>query len=302
MNDSDHQTCAQAVLVIHGGAGVQLGHDYARPAAFMNELLQQGGKALCSGQSALDLVVDMVAAMEESGLFTAGKGSSPNHLGEVELDASVMTGQDQNAGAVAAIRNVVNPVRAARAVMQNSSYVLLAGSGAELFAEQQALAKVSDAQNYYRAAVDVTRISDAEQSSSPFAHGTVGAVALDQNAQLAAATSTGGTLNKQAGRVGDTPLIGSATWADSQVAVSCTGQGEFFIRCAAAHDVAARIAYKKQTLQQAALASIDCVARLGGDGGLIAVDRLGNVAMPFNTRGMKRGVVRLDGKVHVDVY
>ena len=294
---------SNAVLVIHGGAGVQRAHDYSLPATFMSELLTRGSHMLRTGATALDLVVDMVAGMEESGLFTAGKGSAANQAGEVELDASLMTGHDRDAGAVAAVRCVVNPIRLAQAVLRHSAHVLLAGNGAEAFADSQGLARVADPAAYYRAAVELTRREGASiDDSAPLAHGTVGAVALDCAGRLAAATSTGGTLNKQPGRVGDTPLIGAATWADSEVAISCTGQGEFFIRTAAAHDVAARMAYQGIDLAAAAQAAIDAVGALGGNGGLIAINRNGQVAMPFNSGGMKRGVVRLHGPPQIDIY
>jgi len=293
---------SNAVLVIHGGAGVHDNHDYSRPAAFMAELLARGGHSMRAGKSALELVIEMVAGMEESGLFTAGKGSAANQAGEVELDASLMSGHDRDAGAVAAVRNVVSPIRLALAVLRESPHVLLAANGAETFADSQGLERVTDPATYYRAAVELTGGEGVSTNTAPLAHGTVGAVALDRRGQLAAATSTGGTINKQPGRVGDTPLVGAATWADTEVAVSCTGQGEFFIRSAAAHDVAARMAYQGIGLEAAAQAVIESVGALGGDGGLIAIDREGRVAMPFNSGGMKRGVVRLHGEPRVDVY
>lgn len=291
-----------AVLVIHGGAGVHDHHDYSEPAAFMTELLGRGGDALRAGAPALELVVSTVADMEESGLFIAGKGSAANQAGEVELDASIMNGTDRACGAVAAVRNVVNPIRLALSVLRDSPHVMLAGNGAEAFADAQGLVRVSDANAYYRTALEATRRDGAADTIAPLAHGTVGAVALDGGGRLAAATSTGGTINKLPGRVGDTPLIGAATWADAQVAVSCTGLGEFFIRVAAAHDVAARVAYQRVSLEAASQAVIDAVGDLGGDGGLIAVDRQGNIAMPFNSGGMKRGVVRLHGEPKIDIY
>ncbi len=290
------------VLVLHGGAGVREGHDYTRPAAFMRELLARGSAMLADGVGALDLVVEMVAALEESGMYTAGRGSAPSSSGEVELDASVMSGHDRGAGAVAAVRRVVNPVRLARAVRDHTPHVMLAGPGAEAFAAARGLARVEDPSAYYVPAAQITRTAAAVDDEGPLAHGTVGAVALDRDGRLAAATSTGGTLNKLHGRVGDTPLIGAATWADDRIAVSCTGQGEFFIRTAAAHDAGARMAYAGASLADATRAVIDTVGALGGDGGLIAVDRHGNVATPFNGIGMKRGVVRAGGEPRVDVY
>ena len=283
-----------SALVIHGGAGVMADHDYSASAAFMAEILVRGGAALRTGAAALDLVVEMVAAMEESGLFIAGKGSSANRAGLVELDASVMTGHDRDAGAVAAVRRVVNPIRLARAVMAQTPHVMLAGSGADAFADAVGLARVADPNTYYRAATEITGAGVPVAEAGSIAHGTVGAVALDCVGQLAAATSTGGTLNKQPGRVGDTPLIGAGTWADDRVAVSGTGQGEFFIRVAAAREVAALMAYGGMDVESATRATIDAIAALGGNGGLIAVDRAGNIAMPFNSGGMKRGYVRLE--------
>jgi len=290
------------VLAVHGGAGVRPDHDYAEACAFLGEILSRGASALGEGRPALDLVVEMVEAMEASGLYVAGKGSSPNRAGEVELDASLMSGHDRQSGAVAAVRNVVSPVRLALAVLRESPHVMLAGAGAEAFADARGLPRVTDPGAYYAPAVDATGLAGARASAGALDHGTVGAVALDVAGRLAAATSTGGTLNKLWGRVGDTPLVGAATWADDRVAVSCTGQGEYFIRAAAAHDVAARMAYAGEGLERAAAAAIHTVGDLGGNGGLIAVDRAGNVAMPFNSAGMKRGMVRAGGEPVVELY
>jgi len=288
---------SRAVLGVHGGAGVvHARHDYSEPMGFLRRMLAGLQARLGAGAPALDLVVEAVAAMEASGLFTAGRGSAPNTAGEVELDASLMTGHDRRAGAVAAVRHVVHPVRLARAVLERSPHVMLAGAGAERFADAQGLERVADPGRYYRAAVERTRRAGAGgEPPDPLAHGTVGAVCLDGAGRLAAATSTGGTLRKLPGRVGDTPIIGAATWADERVAVSCTGRGEVFIRAAAAHDLAARVTYRGDTLAAAARAVIDAVGALGGDGGLIAVDRHGEVAMPYNSGGMKRGLVRTRG-------
>lgn len=290
------------ILVIHGGAGIMPGHDYSQPADHMAEILANGGVSLREGRSALALVVEMVAAMEASGLYVAGKGSAVNQVGEVELDASVMTGHDREAGAVAAVRNVVSPIRLASAVMSESSHVMLSGAGAEAFADRLGFARVADPRSYYLAATEITRRAAARDEQGVLTHGTVGAVVLDRSGRLAAATSTGGTLNKQQGRVGDTPVIGAATWADSRVAVSCTGVGEYFMRTVAAYDVAARMAYQGCDIEAAGRAAIDAVGDLGGDGGLIAVDRRGRLTMPFNSGGMKRGFVTLEGNPVVEVY
>jgi len=272
-------------LIIHGGAGADPRLDYSQQEAHMSELISNGRDRLLSGQSAMETVVSLVKSMEASGLYVAGKGSAPNTNGVVELDASVMDGVGRKAGAVAAIRGVVYPVEAARRVMIDDHQVMLAGEGANAFALSQGLELVDDPTTYY--------CDHLKHGSSGIdaAHGTVGAVALDTSGNLAAATSTGGTFNKKAGRVGDTPLIGAGTWADDSVAVSCTGLGEAFIRTSAAHDVAARMRYGGLSLREAAAATLAEVKRLGGDGGLIAIDRRGNIAMPYNSKGMKRAAV-----------
>ena len=272
-------------LIIHGGAGARPDIDYTDQRAHMADLIASGGKDLAAGRSALDVVADIVANLEASGLYVAGRGSAPNANGTIELDASIMDGTSRRAGAVAAISNIVHPVLAARSVMDEGHYVMLAGEGARTFALANGLADVPDPDNYYTMHVGH---GSAESTGS---HGTVGAVALDEHGNLAAATSTGGTFNKPSGRVGDTPLIGAGTWADDQVAVSCTGIGEAFIRTSAAHDVAARMRYGGQTLDEASRAVLAEVHKCDGDGGLIAIDRAGRISMPFNSQGMKRAAV-----------
>ncbi len=272
-------------LVLHGGAGARPELNYTEQVKHMTGLIEPGRDRLAAGGSALDTVCAMVEAMEVSGLYVAGKGSAPNTGGVVELDASVMNGADQRAGAVAAIRNVVHPIAAARKVLEDGRHVMLTGEGAVSFAKAAGLAMVDDPAAYY-----VEHVGHGSGAAAAN-HGTVGAVALDLAGGLAAATSTGGTFNKLPGRLGDTPLIGSGTWADERVAVSCTGSGEYFIRTAAAHDVAARVRYGAAALSDAVAAALAEIARLGGGGGIIAVDRAGTIAMPFNSRGMKRAAV-----------
>jgi len=268
-------------LVVHGGAGVQAGRDYRRAEACMSDLVKAGAAALNEGASAMTVVQTMVEALESSGLFVAGRGSAPNALGDVELDASIMDGSNGQAGAVSAIRGFASPVAIARRIMDASPHVMLTGAGAEMFARDQGYEPVRDM------AAWLTRPDGFQPGDLDDGHGTVGAVALDLEGRLAAATSTGGIYGKRPGRVGDTPLIGAGTWADDQVAVSCTGLGEAFIRAAAAHDLAARMRYGNADLHQAALAVMRRIAQLGGDGGLIAIDREGRIARPFDTDGMK---------------
>ena len=272
-------------LVIHGGAGARPGIDYSEQKRHLAGLIASGGRMLESGRDAVETVAAMVADLEASGLYVAGKGSAPNTDGIIELDASIMEGKSKRAGAVAAISNVVNPIEAARKVMEGGSTVMLAGEGARNFALQNGIEPVTDPSSYY---TDHVNHGSGEVTSN---HGTVGAVALDLKGGLAAATSTGGTFNKPPGRIGDTPLIGAGTWADDLVAVSCTGVGEAFMRTCAAHDIAARMRYGNATLDAAARAALEDVLQCGGDGGVIAIDRQGHITMPYNSQGMKRAAI-----------
>lgn len=278
-------------LALHGGAGAIAERIYAREEEHMAALLDRGAAMLADGASAFDVVFAMAQELEVCGLHVAGKGAPPNAEGKWELDAAIMNGATRAAGAVAALQGFISPVAAARAVMQHTPHVLLAGEGAALFAASKNLERVDDPHSYYKPAA----------SGLPGA-GTIGAVALDREGRLAAATSTGGTRNKLHGRVGDTPIIGAGCWADDAVAVSCTGIGEYFIRTAAAHDISARIRYQDAPLAEAADAALTAIRNLGGDGGLIAVDRRGNVVTPFTTQGMKRAVATSTGQREIKTF
>lgn len=282
------------VIVVHGGAGVRR---VDKPGDPQLAVLEQALEAGYAQKRALDAVIAAVIVLEDSPLFNAGRGSCFNAEGEIEMDASIMDGATLRAGAVAAVTRIRNPVVAARAVMEKTRHVLLAGAGAERFAQVQRL-KLEDAE-YFRTEVRLAALKKNLKDH----HGTVGAVALDADGNLAAATSTGGYTGKMAGRVGDSPLVGAGTWADNRsCAVSGTGTGEAFIRAAVGHDVAARMRYLKQPLARAAAAALAQVKALGGDGGLIAVDRRGNVAMPFNSEGMYRAAIDRAGKKRTAIF
>ena len=294
-------------LVIHGGAGV-IERDQLSAAeeqairADLEAALEAGNVVLAAGGSALDAAQAAVVALEESPRFNAGKGSVYNAEGRHELDASVMEGHTRRAGAVAGVETIRNPVKLARAVMEHSPHVMLISAGAERFADTQAqIERVAndwfdtDTRRAQLEQEQARERSEADGLRGKY-FGTVGAVALDVHGNLAAATSTGGMTNKRYGRVGDSPVIGAGTWADTRCAVSGTGWGEFFLRNVVAHDIAARMAYGGATLADAADAVIlQRVPELGGDGGAIAVDRDGNIAMPFSTVGMYRGWIATDG-------
>jgi beta-aspartyl-peptidase (threonine type) len=282
------------VIALHGGAGVVRAD---KPGAQHRAVLEQALEAAYAQKTALDAVAAAVVVLEDSPLFNAGRGSAFNRDGEIEMDASIMDGATLRAGAVAAVRRIRNPVLAARMVMEKTRHVLLAGDGAERLARKHGL-KMEPASYFH-----TERRWAALKANRKSYHGTVGAVALDRDGDLAAATSTGGYTAKLAGRVGDSPIIGAGTYADNRAcAVSGTGLGEAFIRAAVGHDVCARILYAKVPLATAARAALAQVRTLGGDGGLIAVDRRGNVAMPFNSQGMYRACIDRRGRRTIAIF
>ena len=284
-------------LILHGGAGARREREYGPEVAHMREVVEAMKARLDAGASALDVAVEAVVMLEDSGLYVAGRGASPNLAGAYELDASLMDGATRKAGAVAALQGFRNPVVAARAVMERTPHVMLAGEGAALFAFEQGLEPVADEAAWY------TRAGQGEDNHPPgtLSHGTVGCCVLDANGRLAAATSTAGVFGKMPGRVGDTPIPAAGTWADERIAASATGQGEFFMRVAATAQVSWRVG-AGQSLAGAAQGVIDEIGALGGDGGLIALDRDGNIAAPFNSQGMKRAWLTPDGEIGVEVF
>jgi beta-aspartyl-peptidase (threonine type) len=315
-------------VAVHGGAGVidrtkMSGEKERAYRSTLREALQIAYGALEGGGSSTDAVEVAIRHMEDSPLFNAGKGSVYTHEGTIEMDASFMDGANGNAGAVAGVTKVKNPISAARAVMVKSPHVMLAGEGADAFAKAQGL--TLEKPEYFRTEqrweqlqrfrgseemeMDHGSKKGSERSPDPDEapadkFGTVGVVALDKAGNLAAGTSTGGMSNKRFGRVGDSPIIGSGTWArNSTCAVSCTGHGEFFMRENAAHSVSARMEYGKQSLKEAARAVIfEQLKPIGGEGGLIAIDKQGHIAMPFNTPGMFRGFMKSDGSQAIEIW
>jgi len=306
----------EITMVIHGGAGTISQDDMApeRERAYtekLTEALQKGMEILQNHGTALDAVEAAIRILEDSPLFNAGKGAVFAANGRNELDASIMDGKTLKAGAVASVTTIKNPISAARAVMEKSKHVLLVSQGAEIFAAEQGLDIVDPAYFFDQRRWDELLNAKEQQGASlvdpaprSLAFGTVGALALDSEGNLAAGTSTGGLTNKMHGRVGDSPIIGAGTYANNNTcAVSGTGQGEYYIRLSIAHDVSALMEYKRMSAEKAANKVIhEKLTGLGGTGGIIVLDKHGNIAMPFNTGGMYRGWVKEDGKVHVLMY
>lgn len=317
------------VLVVHGGAGTILKSQMTaeREKAYISALeesLRKGYAVLKGGGTSLDAVETSVKVLEDNPLFNAGKGAVFTNEGRNELDAAIMNGKTLEAGAVAGLTRVRNPITAARAVMEKSEHVMMIGAGAEKFAEQNKIIMVDP--SYFHTDARWQGLQNARKADSSKAqldhdskekqqalkqkanrddkYGTVGAVALDRQGNLAAATSTGGMTNKKYGRVGDVPIIGSGTYANNLTcAISCTGWGEYFIRLVMAKTISDMMEFGKIGLGQAAEEMVlKRLPALGGDGGLIAVDTHGNISMPFNTEGMYRGYIDADGKMVIKIY
>jgi beta-aspartyl-peptidase (threonine type) len=307
-------------LVIHGGAGTiersEITPEKEREyRAGLERALTAGYEILKRGGSSLDATEAAVRVMEDDPHFNAGRGAVFTSAGTNEMDAAIMDGKTLAAGAVAVLKHVKNPISLARLVMEKSGHVMMDGEGAEAFAKENGIELVNEKYFFTQERWDaLQKIKAAEKKRTGGAgkaflitdqdrHGTVGAVALDKNGNLAAATSTGGTTNKRPGRVGDSPIIGAGTYANNATcAVSATGDGEYFIRASVGHDISALMEYRGMSLEDSAQAVLDKVAKLGGTGGLIAIDRQGQVALPFNTSGMYRGYVDLNGKFVVEIY
>lgn len=300
---------SETAIVIHGGAGSISADEMSQDREEMyrsalRTALREGNEVLQNGGSALDAVEAAITTMEDDTLFNAARGAVLTSENTVELDAAIMDGETRNAGALTGVKTVEHPIRLARTIMEESYHVMFAQDGAEAFAREQGLELVEN--DYF--ILDARRSgSDAGTPTTPSSeaqkYGTVGAVALDANGNLAAGTSTGGISNKRFGRVGDSPIIGAGTYASNKsCAVSATGQGEYFIRGVAAHSVASRVRFGDMSLQKAAQATIDEIEELGGVGGVITLDREGHIATPFSTSGMFRAYVNPEGETAVRIF
>lgn len=309
-------------IVIHGGAGTILKENMSDSLetaykAKLKEAISAGYEILKNGGSSLDAVTHTINIMEDSPLFNAGKGAVFTHDGSNELDASIMDGSTLNAGAIAGVKHIKNPIDLARDVMQKSEHVMLYGAGAEEFARTLGY-KMIDTSYFYtqKRFESLQKVLEIEKSKNekkvsfddPFIKnskfGTVGCAALDKHGNLSAGTSTGGMTNKRWSRIGDAPIIGAGTYANNATcAVSSTGWGEYFIRAVVAYDISALMEYKGMTLQEAASEVIQKkVPALGGDGGIVAIDKDGNVAMEFNTSGMYRATMNSKGELIIKIY
>jgi len=303
---------AKMALAIHGGAGTilrsqmtaALEHEYREG---LETAIKSGWAVLEKGGNSVDAVEAAVIELEDFLLFNAGRGSVFTHEGRNEMDAAIMDGHALKAGAVAMVRNIRNPIRLARQVIEKTDHVLLAGEGANQFAEMIGMHAEPD--EYFftehrwlqlQQAMSEGRVHLDHHVAKPM--GTVGAVACDSKGHVAAATSTGGMSNKKYGRIGDSPLIGGGTYADDVCAVSCTGHGEYFMLGVSAFDVSARMRYKNLPLEDAANETLERLTEIKGDGGLIAVDTEGNCTLPFNSDGMYRGWMTDAGQLNIEIY
>jgi L-asparaginase / beta-aspartyl-peptidase len=303
-------------IAIHGGAGTILKTSMTaeKELEYKTALLQaiQAGEVILkNGASALEAVEAAIVSLENNPLFNAGKGAVFTHDGKHELDASLMNGKDLMAGAVAGVQNIKNPISLARAVMQQSDHVFMAGLGAQAFAKKVGAPFMPD--DYFFVQLRYDQLQQAKTSNTIVLDhtvdkekkfGTVGAVAIDTQGNLAAGTSTGGMTNKKHGRIGDTPVIGSGTYANNNTcAISCTGHGEFFLRAVVAYDISCLIEYKGLSLKEACdVVVMQKLVTLGGEGGLIALDKFGNIELPFNSEGMYRASKKENEDLFIGIY
>lgn len=310
ISHAEAQSVKKYALVIHGGAGL-MDKDKMPPNVqkeytdVLNQALLTGDSVLRNGGTCLDAVERTIMILEDSPLFNAGKGAVLTHEGIVELDASVMEGATLKAGAIAGVRDIKNPIRVARAVMEKSEHVMLSGAGASQFAREQGFEMVEN--SYFitekRSKALQELLNKEREATLSDKHGTVGCVALDTYGNIAAGTSTGGMMNKKYGRIGDSPIIGAGTYANNATgAFSCTGHGEYYIRLGFSRDISALMEYKNMNISLACQEEIRKLTKLGGTGGVIGIDKNGNIAMEFNTSGMFRGFIKWDGTKEIAIF
>lgn len=314
-NSGNPQSLKNVVVAVHGGAGAAyrpMTHADEEYTHHLQQSLRAGYQVIRQGGSAVDAVEASARYLEDCPLFNAGRGAVLNSAGQIELDAAIMDGKTLAAGAVASVRTIKNPITAARAVMEKTSHVMLVAEGAEKFAAEAGLEIVDPSYFLTQHRLDQLKAFQAKleherqglvapEGKRKF--GTIGAVARDSDGNLAVATSTGGTMNKLPGRVGDSPLIGAGTFADNaSCAVSGTGEGEYFVRTVAAHSMSQLIKHKGLTVSAAADEVLFSVAQLGGSGGLIAIDAAGNCTLSFNSERMFRGCITTDGNIYTAIY
>lgn len=307
-NSNEHNS-AEFAIVIHGGAGTITRENMTpeKDSIYrkkLKEVITLGSDMLRIGKSSEEVVIAVIKEMEDSPLFNAGKGAVFNSKGMNEMDASIMRGYDQQAGAISGVTNIKNPIVLASKVMTESEHVFLSGSGAEKFGELNNCTIVEPIYFYTKNRMEALRKSKERNliNKSDDKHGTVGCVALDRKGNITAGTSTGGMTNKKYNRIGDSPVIGAGTYANKICGISCTGHGEYFIRYAVAHDIASRMEYLNESVQDAAEYVVNKkLVEKSGSGGVIAMDKYGNIAMPFNTEGMYRAYAKNDS-LHVAIY
>jgi len=311
---------APIAIAIHGGAGTitpakMTPEKEQAIRATLKASLEAGHAVLKEGGSSLDAVITAIEILEDSPLFNAGIGSVYTHDETHELDASIMRGDTLDAGAIAGVKRVKNPISLARMVMEDSPHVMLSGEGAEVFAESNGVTMVDNAifntefrlnalRKAQKKTAQLSTPSDLSELDTNYKVGTVGAVALDKSGLISAGTSTGGMTNKRYGRIGDAPIIGAGTYADNaSCAVSATGHGEYFIRYNVAADICARVKYQNKSIAEAGSEVINTVLKnAGGDGGVIILNKAGDISFQFNTTGMYRGSIDVDGNVTVAIY
>jgi beta-aspartyl-peptidase (threonine type) len=296
-------------IAVHGGAGTILCSSMTpeKEAAYkqgLTDAILAGEAVLKKNGSALDAVEMAIRSLEDNPLFNAGKGAVFTNKGQNEMDASIMNGSNLMAGAVAGVKNIKNPISLARDVMEKSAHVFLGGEGAMEFAAQLGLQTEPDSYFYTDERMEQLKIAKASDKAMLDHIGTVGAVALDLQGNIAAGTSTGGMTNKKFGRIGDTPVIGAGTYANNATcAISCTGYGEYFLRAVVAHDVSCLVEYKGLSLKEACdIVVMKKLVKLGGDGGLIALDPKGNIELVYNSDGMYRASKKQDGDIYIGIY